>query len=188
MPMYLPPAPPDTTSSLNPGAETFGRLFITQNNVALTSGSLLVSYFTAVRSETVVYANLIIGGVPGTARTLCRYGLWTADNAGALLAQIAATTNDTSLWQFAFADDNKKAWSSAPALVQGQRYALGALFIGGTAPQILGQSASAGSATQNARTPRLGAIISGLSDLPSTAAAGSLTDAGQVGYFQALVA
>ena len=111
-------------------------------------------------------------------------GLYTVDPATALLTLVARTANDTSIC----ASSNtahRRVFSTSGGypdsykLVAGTRYAVGLIVVGAsTAPTIC--STGSGAAPL-AIAPRLNGLLSGQSDLPTTA---TPTTAGSLHWFR----
>jgi hypothetical protein len=168
--------PSDLRDCLTTGEEAFHRDLAVLNSLAVGTGDLRLSFFTARKSETTTQVRVVTGGTAaGATPTVCRIGLYeVAANGNGTL--VASTTNDTTL----FAATNTaytKAWSSSYAKVAGKRYAVGICVVtGATAPQFCGTgfgSGGAGSEPANV-APRLSGSLSGQSDLPSSFTEGAL--------------
>lgn len=154
------------------GDETMPRDAISVSGAQIATGQLRLAYFTAKRSETITQIITPCGGNVSGTPTLIRYGLYSVASNGDLTL-VASTASDTSLLAVA-GTDYPKALSTNYDKVAGQRYALGVIQVGATNVSVLGQSTS-NSATLNARSPRVSALLSGQTDLPSTIATGSLS-------------
>lgn len=158
--------------------------FDSVNNAGVPTGnqSLRLRYFTAKKTETITQAKVTTGGTAaGATPTLVRVGIWTADAAGALLAQVGATPNDTSLLA-ATQTDYTKALSASWNKVAGTRYASGLLVVtGATAPVMWGMSTGN---TIAGHSPKRGGLIGGSADLPASAAAGAVADGGNMPYIE----
>lgn len=128
-----------------------------------------VTYFTAKKDEANTSVVVWSGTTPaGATPTLIRIGLWTANDAGALLALVAATPNDTALLSVANTEYTKAFSGGAAARVRGQRYGFGVLVVtGATAPQLSGAVFGAQGAIMG-RAPMACGTLSGLTDLPAT--------------------
>lgn len=167
------------------GIEPFPRAPGLASQNTTTSQRLWLTYFTAYRPLTVTTATTCTAGTAaGATPTLVRYGLWTANPSdSSLTALVASTPNDTALLAVGNTE-YPKALSASYTFIPGQRYAAGVLVVSGAAMPTL-QGAS-GAATLFARAPRIAAYVAGQADLPSTVAAGSLTNAGSamwVGFY-----
>lgn len=158
------------------GEESIPRDRVTSTGLTMTSGVLRLCYFTARKTETITQLTIDTGGTAaGATPTLVRMGVWTTDSTGALLAQVAATPNDTTLLAGTFTTYTKSL-SASWAKVAGQRYAIGDLVVtAAAAPVILGGTTSLNNGHVN-RAPRMAAQITAQADLPSTAAAGALSN------------
>jgi hypothetical protein len=164
--------PSDTRNLLTSGEETLARDQASSTTLAITSGDLRLTYFTARKSETTTQTRVISGGTPaGATPTLCRVGLYSiaSNGDGTLVASVA---NDTALFAGA-STVYTKSWSSSYAKVAGQRYAYGVIVVTGAAtPTFVGVN-SVGSITSEATlAPKLAATLASQTDLP-----GSFTDA-----------
>lgn len=171
---------------LTVGEGVYDRARVAANTIAMTSQLLRISYFTARKTETKVSVRMESGAVAAAATpTLVRVGVWTADDAGALLSQVAATPNDTALLAAA-TTSYTKAFSASYAQVAGTRYAVGLLVVtGATVPQMPGYSGVLLAASYGT-SPRQSGFISAQADLPATAAAGGITNSTARLYFELL--
>lgn len=136
----------------------------TSSSVALISGTLHLTYFTANRNTPVSTVEMNTGGVAaGATPTLCRLGIYSVGPNGDL-ALVASTANDTTLFGSTFATAVKQLtapWAPAP----GQRYAFGVLMVSVAAlPQFYGDANLPGGGA--AKGPRLTGQVAGLADLP----------------------
>lgn len=149
---------------------------ITSNSIACASGSLILSYFTALRTESITTVAAYSGATAAAATpTLVRYGIYSVAGNGDLTL-IASTVSDTAI----FATINTaypKSLSAPFAKVAGVRYAVGVLVVtGATAPSLHGlQMSPTGVVNALVRqTPYIVGRFVGQTDLPSTVAVGSL--------------
>lgn len=144
----------------------------TADNAASASGTVVLSYFTAKRTETITQVRMRTGATPAAATpTLCRIGIWSVDTNGNLVALLASTPNDTAL--FAAATTTYTKTLSAPwAKVAGTRYAIGYLVVSAAAcPSIVGGTQAAGGAAGQAAAgvaPRISALVPAQADLPAS--------------------
>lgn len=158
----------------NSGEATLVLGEIHNTGCATGSGTLRLMFFEAQRTETITTLTAWTGGTAASGPTLARYGVYTVDGSGDLTL-IHSTANDTSLFG-STNSEHGKALSSSWSKVRGTRYAVGILVVASTAPQMVGQSASALSTILGPRSNRLrrtGAVTS-QSDLPSSITAASL--------------
>lgn len=187
MPISYTPPPAPLANSLDPSRiEAFPRLLIS-NSVSLTSGTAMFTYFTPTRRMTVGNIVTFIRGTAAATVTTSKVGLYTVAANGDLTC-IARSANTTGLWTPAtpavatapIADDGAASPGaiSTVEISPAQRYAIGLLFVGTTAPQP--GISNVGGGTLNALAPRLAAAVSAQTDLLSSYASGSLSALGSV--------
>lgn len=122
------------------GEETQPRTMVNVNNAPLTSGLLVLSYFTAQKTYLCGHLEVATGS-GATGGTYAGMGLFSVDKNG-LLTLVAKGEQVTTpaLWSSAFqyvGGINTKIALSAPFQIQqGVEYAVGALFVGSGAPQL----------------------------------------------------
>lgn len=164
---------------LTNGEGTMSRRAITATGVASGNGTMRLTYFTARKTETITQVRIPTGATAAVGATLCRVGIFTVDGSGNITL-VASTTNDTALW-IAASTSYTKSLSSSFSKVAGTLYAVGILVVGtSTAPTFLGSTAL--NAAEAAVAPRLGASVSGQTDLPSSVSAGSIGDSAHLAY------
>lgn len=154
--------------------------------VTMTSGTLRLCYFTALKTETIATIRAVCAGTAaGATPTLVRYGVYSVDPGTGDLTLIASTVNDTAL----FAANNTqypKALSATWDKVAGTRYAIGLLVVtAAAAPTIDGAAFSGGSAEMGAG-PRISGNKTGETDLPATITDASLTNTTSMIYAAAI--
>jgi hypothetical protein len=148
----------------------------------LTSQLLALSFWTAVKTETV---NTIITNTGSTAAgatpTYCAMGVYSVDASGNLTL-IGQCANDTTLFASTFTNYSRPV--TAPfQKIQGQRYAFGLLVVSAAAmPSILGYN---GSTVMAATPPRITGQQAGQSVLPASVPAGSVAGTASM-YFGAV--
>jgi len=166
-----------TSREISSGESTLPRLSVT-GFASSGSGSLRLTYFTARKTETINSVRIYTGGTAASGGTLCRIGIYSEDGSGNLTL-VASTANDTALW-IAGSTSYAKSLSASFSKVRGTRYAVGPLFVGTTAPNFIGYNfLPAGEAGQ---APRLGALLGGQTDLPSSIAVGSISNQSNLSY------
>jgi hypothetical protein len=171
----------DVPSDLTSGQATFNRWLI-NGFPAPGTGNLRLTYFTARKSETVASFRTIVTTLATTV-TLSRIGLYTVDSNGDLTL-VASTANNVDMWRAA-GGSITQALTTPYAVTRGVRYAVGLLIVNsGTACTISG-NANVGSA-EAAIAPRLSGFVASQTDLPSTVAAGSVSNSGAA-FYTALV-
>lgn len=165
-----------TTHALSTRLDTITRTDA-QASITLTSGTMLIGYFTAAVDFTVTNLLVCSSTTQSATITLGRMGLYSVDGSGNL-ALLQGTTNDTSLLGTG-STVYTKAITSTP-LTRGSRYAIGLLMVGTTAGSVRGAS---GVAALTTLSPRTAAAVTGQSDLPDPLAVGSLTTSGNTPWF-----
>lgn len=132
------------------------------------SGQMILSYFTARKTEAITQVRLWTGATAAAATpTICRIGVWSVTAAGVYTAE-ATTPNDTTLFA-TINTEYSKAFSVGFTKQAGVRYAVGVLIVTGAAmPSFMGAVPGA-NASQSiyALAPRLTASQSSLADLPA---------------------
>lgn len=185
---WEPVAVPDSnTERLASGETTIRRTLATAATLSTGSGQLRLTHFTAAKTETVTQIKMYSGSTAGGATpTLVRIGIYSVAENGDL-ALIASTANDTALLAAANTAYTK-ALSSSWSKVAGQRYALGLLVVtAATAPTMVGQGIGSGlPAAELAVSPKLCALLSGQTDLPSSVTDASVFSTTQM-YYAALM-
>ncbi len=146
------------------------------NAIGYASGTLVLSYFTAHKSETITTLTAYSGATAAAATpTLCRMGIYSVAGNGNLTL-VASTPNDTTL----FATINTayaKALSVSWAKVAGTRYATALLVVSGaTMPTFHGvQLAATGPANTFVREdPAIIGRVLSQTDLPASITVGSI--------------
>lgn len=143
------------------------------------------AYFRAPKSFT---ANNLKFGLPVAATqasTLSRFGVYSVDpTTGALLALLASTANDTTLFSTGASSGapKVKALQAGLALTQDTWYAVMMLTVqaAGTLPSLAFVSQGASGVSNiplSASLPRLNGSLAGQSDLPASVSAGSISAA-----------
>lgn len=158
---------------LTVGESTFPRQYAASSR-ALSTGNMFLAYFTARKTETITQVRLNCITAAAATPTLIRIGVWTADDAGALLVQQAATPNDTTLLAAANTDYTK-AFSSSFTKTAGVRYAVGCLVVTAAANPIISAAAGAAPGFEASKPPRLVGFVGSQADLPASVAAGGVS-------------
>ena len=165
------------TNGGQPDLPTVGEITPTRdwysNNVPLTtSGNLLLSYATAVRTEAINTLTTYSGtNAAGATPTLCRVGVYSVAANGDLTL-IAACANDTALWA-ATNTAYPKALTSTFNKVAGQRYAYACICVSAAGiPSLCGNLHAI--ANVPFISPRVCAVVSGQADLPASIVNGSI--------------
>lgn len=168
------PSTPEFADLLTTGEEAVSRDVVNSLTIGMSTQTLRLSYFTAKKDETITQVLICAGTTPaGATPSLVRVGVWTADAAGALLLQVGATPNDTTLLATTITEYTK-SFSSSFATVRGTRYACGLLVVtAATAPQVIGTTFGSVNSIMG-RSPMRGSSAGSQADLPSTLASGSV--------------
>jgi hypothetical protein len=185
---HAPQFDPDAVVS---GETTIDRMQITSGAIGWSSGALMLSYFTARKTESIATLGFLCGSSAASSPTLIRAAVYSVSNpaTGALAAQLAATASDTAL--FAVANERyTKALSTAWAKVAGTRYAIGVLQVSAGSFNLSGKlggaSATVGSAAIYALSPVVAKRVTGLTDLPADPTAVTLASYGGRIYAEAI--
>ena len=149
--------------------DTAPRGVTSQTTGTLTSGTCLFTFFTPLTNLTVSQVSMASGGTQAVGLTYAAMGLYTFDGTTATL--VARTASDTTLFTstntlYTRSFDTTGGFPASFELVAGQRYALGALVTGTTAPTVV--SGLFIPNTINALEPRLQGLATGQTALPTT--------------------
>lgn len=155
------------------GEETIPRLAINNTGVGTTSGRLQLTYWTARKTETITALVLLSGNTAAAGVTLARAGIYEVAGNGDLTL-VASIPSDTALFGATFSS-YQRPLSASWSKVRGQRYALGKLVVATTVPSYVGQAGQIHIPAGSQRAPRMSGSVSGLTDLPASIAAGSIT-------------
>lgn len=167
-----------TWSPLTVGQEVMPRV-LARDGITNPTGVLRLGYFTARKSETSTQVRVLCTTGYVSTPSLVRFGLYSVAANGDL-SLVASTPNDTALLA-ANTTAYTKAWSASFPLVGGARYAIGILVVtAGTSASVSGVSTA--NAAENAIAPRMGAILSGQADLPTSPTEASLSATSAVPY------
>lgn len=163
------------------GEETVSRDVLSGGGVGgvtLGTQNLLLSYFTARHTGSVASAiTRTTVAAAGATPTICRIGIYSVASNGNITL-IGSTANDTALWN-AINTTYTKALSAPTALTAGSRYAVGLLCVtSAAAPVVLGGAAATVQAPIMDLAPRMTGLVASQSNLPSSVANASITNAG----------
>lgn len=170
-----------TGNLLVTGEEVFDREFLSSSALALTSGQIRFTYFTARKSETINNIRFICGSTAaGATPTLTQLGIYSIASNGA--GTLVGSTDPLDLTLFNVANAVVSKALIAPMVKNsGQRYALGVLVISGAAmPTMVGHGLSI--ATEPAIASRMTGAFSGQASLPASFADASLVTSGNRPY------
>jgi len=166
--LKMPLATPSWPHALVVGEDIFSRERADSNSVGTNSQAVRLTYFTARKSQTSTQVRMLTGGTAAAATpTLCRIGLYTADELGDGTL-VASTLNDTSL--FAAANTAyTRDWITPYLMVVGQRYALAFLVVTTlTTPTFIGATGATSVDSEHAMAPRLTGRLNSQMDLPAS--------------------
>lgn len=164
----------DTTTALSTGEATLPRQLASSPALQLASGQMVLSYFTAQKTETISKVRLVCGNQAAAAgATLIRAAIYEVATNGDLTL-VGATASDTTL--LAAANTAYTANLAQPfTKTAGKRYAVGVLVVsGGTMPRLAGVFGAGGIASELAQSPRQSGAIGSLSDVPSSVTSASV--------------
>jgi hypothetical protein len=113
--------------------------------ITLTSGSMILTFFTPLVTRTITQITAGTGSVAGAGLTLARLGLYTFDETTATL--VAATASDATLFTAASTIYTRSLSTggglpSSYTLTAGSRYGFAVLVTGTTMPSLIGLSSS----------------------------------------------
>lgn len=153
-------------------------LTVAQGLAQPSSGDLALMYWSPYKSESYTKVRFGVGSTASSGLTIGLLGIWTSNDAGDLLALVASSANNMSM--FASASqlfDVPLQASFTPTL--GQRYALGVLQSGTTVGRLTAITYQGGviggtPAIVDSDTRRINGKIAGRSSLPSSADHSSL--------------
>ena len=174
-----------TPSALLSGESTISRIQVTSNAITVASGELVLTYFTAARTETITQVAMGTGstGTTGTPSVI-RVGIYAVDGSGNLALE-ASTPHDATLLA-AIDTRYAKALSASWSKSRGNRYAVGLLQINtGQVAKLSGRQLAT-VIGQFVGPPTISARISGQATLPATIAAAALTSGPRMVYFEML--
>jgi hypothetical protein len=113
--------------------------------ITLTSGSMVLTFFTPLVTRTITQITAGSGSVAGAGLTLARLGLYTWDETNATL--VAAVASDTTLFTAANTVYTRSLSTggglpSSYTLTAGTRYGFAVLVTGTTMPSLIGLNSS----------------------------------------------
>lgn len=146
------------------------------NSIGIATQQIKLTYFTAGRTELITQVRMYIGSTAaGATPTHTRIGVWTADDAGALTSQVAATADDTSLLTGSTSSRRTKVFGSSWTKTRGVRYAVGVWIVTSAATPTFGGS-FIDVTQESGDSQRVFGSVASQSSLPSTVVAGSVGD------------
>ena len=148
---------------------------IQNTSLTLTSGSMVLTFFTPLVTRTITQITASSGGVAGAGLTLVRFGIYTFDETTATL--VAASANDTTLLTststiYTRSLSTGGGLPSSYTLTAGSRYGFAALATGTTMPSIIGLNSSGFNLATI--TPRANGQVTSQTNLPATFVVGNI--------------
>ena len=169
-------------SALSVGESSFSRMDITSSAATATSGNMRLSFFTALKNETITSVRAVTGTTAAAATpTLCRFGVYQVDEATGDLTLIASTPNDTTLFSSTTTAYTKDL-SEPFVKYKGIRYAVAVLVVSAVATPTF-QGNNSVPSVESFVSPIMCATRSGQADLPATVAAADLNSVSSNLYF-----
>jgi hypothetical protein len=170
--------------ALTVGESTVPRILV-NSSVQPASGTLRLAYFIAAKSEAItqIRVPIVANAISGTVPTVIRFGIWSEDPSTGNLTLVGSTANDTTLLTSTTASP-PKALQATWNKVRGQRYAWAPLVVtAGTVPSFAAlTNLTLATSGETNLAPRVGAQLTGQTDLPATITAASLGNSGQLLY------
>ncbi|MDQ3223102.1 MAG: hypothetical protein M3Q75_06490, partial [Gemmatimonadota bacterium] len=154
-----------TPNSLTTGESVYDRELTGSSTLSVTSGTLHLVFFTALKTETTVSTRVLTGTTAAVATpTLCKMCLCTVAESGDVTI-VAVTANNTGLFSVA-SQPYTEAWTASYGKTAGVRYARGILVVTAVAtPTVVGYALASAATTESAIDPRLTARVTGQTDL-----------------------
>lgn len=155
------------------GEQTLPRFCCTTDFKTNGSGGLNLTYWTALQTIIVSGAKITTGSTAAASATLTKIGIYAVDPITLALTLLGSSANVAGGFTGTY-NTFTVPFQSGVQLIAGGRYAVANLQVAATAANIIGQWCNA---QWMGSRPRLCAAVAGQSDLPSTIADGSISDA-----------
>ena len=124
--------------AMNAGENTIHRMTDGSGTVALSSGVMFLTAFTATKTETVSQiAMATYYTAAGATPTLAKMAFYSIDSTTGDGTLLGVTANDTSLFASTFTRYTRSFSGGSASKVAGQRYAVGALLVSSAAFPVL---------------------------------------------------
>jgi hypothetical protein len=168
MPLYPPPGPYSNAEPLAGGGEAIFRRLDTNVTLGMASGTLALSYWTAVTSGAATTATTATIGTAASGLTYAAVGVYSVAGNGNLTLLGSSGDLHASMWIGTYA-----SYPAAVAFtrVAGVRYAFGALAVGSTPPYL---AAAGANFAFNDQAPIVFGNVPAQATLPNSIAAGSI--------------
>lgn len=162
-------------TNLTVGESTIDRRDIVSSTTPVTSGNINLTFFTAAQFSTISQIRIGCAQIAaGATPTTVKLGVYKEDSVTKNLTLLGATVNDTSL----FANTNTtytKAFTAPFTIEPGSRYAVAILVISAAAmPSFKGNGIVL--ASESFQDPKLSALLTSQTDLPSSILNSSLSE------------
>jgi hypothetical protein len=135
-----------------------------------TSGTMLLTYRKATKTETITKLSMSCGTAAGATPTLVKMGVYSVDNTTGDLTLVASTASDTSV--FSAANTSYEVTLASPwSKTAGTTYAYALLITtANTLPTVAGHSHTSSTAINSilALSPRISGAVAAQTDLPSS--------------------
>lgn len=154
-----------------------------------TSGTVLLTYRRALKTETVTKLSMASGTAAGATPTLVKFGVYSVNESTGDLTRVAITANDTATFSAANTA-YELALTSSWTKTKGTLYAYAVLVVSSASlPTIVGNSHFSSTPVNAilALSPRLTAAAASQTDLPTTLTAASLTNSNRALWTQAVL-
>lgn len=163
----------ESGNDLVTGEAVMDRWHISTNAVGGVSGELLLTMFTAKKTESISKLYIVSGSTANAATpTLVRVGVYEFDSTANQWNLVGSSANDTTLFSATFSTYTVNL-STSFTKTAGKRYAIGILIVSAVAvAKFYGNAAVSSSITFV--EPKISAKQTGLSDLPATIAPGAM--------------
>jgi hypothetical protein len=154
-----------------------------------TSGTILLTYRRAQKTETITKLSMASGTAAGATPTLVKFGVYSVDELTGDLTRVAITASDTATFSTANTS-YELALTSSWTKTKGTLYAYAVLVVStASLPTIVGNSHFSSTPVNAilALSPRITAAVSAQTDLPSSITAASLSNSNRALFTQAVL-
>lgn len=154
-----------------------------------SSGTMLLTYKKAVKTETVTKLEMASTTAAGATPTLIRLAVYEVDDVTQDLTLVASTASDTSVFSSAntsYEVPLESSWSK----VAGTTYAYAVLVVtASTLPTLVGQAHATSAAIQNilSYSPKVNGSVTSITDLPSTVLSADVATTNRVLWTRAVL-
>ena len=128
------------------GEMNMPRYLLTTNTLSMTSGAIILTPFVAARSEAITKLLVRVGTTAAATVTTIKVGIYEVNQAGNLTL-IAVSANTTTMCATINAAGTLTSLTSTFNKIANRLYATAFIFVGTTAPLLLGGSGTAFTST-----------------------------------------